>query len=734
VVEALGEVESHLGAQALVEAVAVVVSAFISSLPPISCHLIPPAGNRSMADVNAIKALLSKPEMSDQHVMAALRPAAASDRNLAMTNPRSPPPAEWRRRAPIGVLLDHRTYSLKANHFRVNTSRIPGRVYQYHVHIRQYDRAGALRPEDISHTEDFRINVELVMTLQARHPEWPIGFLYDSRSTVFTTVALSLSEVNAAGEPFSVEDVAILNLDGTESRRRYQVSVTYATSCISTGEWFREQDPALLRALDLSPLEFARRQMTEAAPRWYLSGNIGYSSSGETLKLGPGVVAMRGHFVGFKTCLAGLVLVSDMCSSVFLSGGPLLNVIAELCGSSDANAWASRAGSQPMRAEDISRINVTLKNTKLKLLHLGYAKKFKSLGPAANHRDSTFEKDNRRMTVAEYFQEMGRTTPLYRQHLRNGRLQYPGLPTVNVGSVSKPVLIPMELVVVCHGQNFSQKCTGEMTASLIRHAAVLPNERFHNLLGSMQSPDSLLTTIRTDAIAAAFGVSDFEVEPMCVSGRLLPPPKLSYLNQQVEPKLGGSWNLPRPVKFSQNPPAPSSDGSFKFRVVVVGRPRPGWEQVVDSFLREFQTEAKACSLNFVNGGSVLRSSERHDELTGHFQSMMAHGARFVLVVLCGDQYCDVKFAADPLGLTTCCLRWKTVENPSRGKLPNILVKLNSKLGGINHSVSLTKNSIAPFDRLCMLVGIDVSHAVPGSGRPSVAAVVGSLDRQVCSRP
>jgi hypothetical protein len=80
---------------------------------------------------------------------------------------------------------------------------------------------------------------------------------------------------------------------------------------------------------------------------------------------------------------------------------------------------------------------------------------------------------------------------------------------------------------------------------------------------------------------------------------------------------------------------------------------------------------------------------------------------------------------------TCCLRWKTVESPSRGKLPNLLVKINSKLGGINHSISLANHSVALFEQLCMMVGIDVSHPIPGGG-VSIAAVVGSLDRQVCS--
>jgi eukaryotic translation initiation factor 2C len=408
-----------------------------------------------------------------------------------------------------------------------------------------------------------------------------------------------------------------------------------------------------------------------------------------------------------------------------------MNVIAEMCGYRDVNSWISEVRSRGMSRQGISKINETLKNTKLKLMHLGYQKKFKMLGPAANHPDSRFELENRQVTVAEYYQQMCRSSPTYRRFLPNGSLRFPHLPTINVGSAKKPVLIPMELINVYNGQNFSSRCTGEMTATLIRHAAVKPEERFHSILDTMTSNGGLLNTIRSDPTAMAFGVSDFELRPMSVAGRLLPPPKLHYKDQQVDPMLNGSWNSPNAVKFAQSPQSPSTDGSYTYGVVVVGKPsKQGWEATVSSYLQQFEQEAKKSSLKFKNGGPVLQSSNRSDELTHHFQRMMTHGARFVIVMLCGEYYCEVKSAADPLGLLTSCLRWRTVEDPSRGKLPNILVKLHAKLGGVNHHISLMKNSIPPFDRLCMLVGIDVSHAAPGSDQPSVAAVVGTVDRQV----
>ena len=68
-----------------------------------------------------------------------------------------------------------------------------------------------------------------------------------------------------------------------------------------------------------------------------------------------------------------------------------------------------------------------------------------------------------------------------------------------------------------------------------------------------------------------------------------------------------------------------------------------------------------------------------------------------------------------------------------------MMKLNTKLGGTNHTLISRGNSELPdngeklfqnppvslswlFDKPCMLVGIDVSHAEPGSDRESMAAV------------
>lgn len=126
--------------------------------------------------------------------------------------------------------------------------------------------------------------------------------------------------------------------------------------------------------------------------------------------------------------------------------------------------------------------------------------------------------------------------------------------------------------------------------------------------------------------------------------------------------------------------------------------------------------------------------------------MQRHGARILIVILTGDYYCAVKFATDHIGMMTQCLKWKNIFKPPRGLHMNVMLKVNTKMGGTNHTLasrlSPQEARAAPttfqdppaslswvFDKPTMLVGIDTSHAEPGSSKMSMAAVVGSINGQ-----
>lgn len=225
-------------------------------------------------------------------------------------------------------------------------------------------------------------------------------------------------------------------------------------------------------------------------------------------------------------------------------------------------------------------------------------------------------------------------------------------------------------------------------------------------------------------------------------------------NQEVDPGLAGGWNMRAKTRFISAPPSPSTDSSYMYGVLVVGRPPQGAQEAVATLKRDLEREALDCGLKLRSGGSDLLCDSTHSSLTDKLQLMKTHKARFALCVLCDDVYNLVKYVGDTIGITTQCVKWKKVANQPRGYCQNILLKIHTKIGGTNHT--LTSRLQTPpqsqarvfqdppaslswvFDKHCMLVGIDVSHAEPGSDRRSVAAVVGSMNGQVrgihlCSR-
>ena len=112
------------------------------------------------------------------------------------------------------------------------------------------------------------------------------------------------------------------------------------------------------------------------------------------------------------------------------------------------------------------------------------------------------------VTVAEYFAKQNKRDPV-----RYPPLRYPQLPVVNVGGGSKPVYIPCELIAIVQGQTRSKTLTGNMTATLIKEAAVKPDDRMKYItpdegLGLGQGQHSIIQEIQND-ITAEVMLSNF---------------------------------------------------------------------------------------------------------------------------------------------------------------------------------------------------------------------------------
>jgi len=129
----------------------------------------------------------------------------------------------------------------------------------------------------------------------------------------------------------------------------------------------------------------------------------------------------------------------------------------------------------PLDERQVSQLSTSLKGIKIRLEHLGHTKKFKSFAGAANDKASSFKREDSDViiTVAQYFEEKAATSDAYKEALKNGKLEFPGLPCVNVGSKNRPILIPAELVTIPAGQ-FRHKLTPVIVSKIIKEAAAKP--------------------------------------------------------------------------------------------------------------------------------------------------------------------------------------------------------------------------------------------------------------------
>lgn len=166
-----------------------------------------------MGEVASILALASSRSvgMTDNDILAVINPPQSQrDRStMALADGYTMPShAEWRMVPTLGAKLDER-FPVRANHFLLDTTLIPSRIFLYHVHIKKVETNGIVNTEDIASTEDARMTVSLLSRLRDRHPEWKgiakLDFAYDTRSALYTTAQLPLTG-NKISEIIGVRD------------------------------------------------------------------------------------------------------------------------------------------------------------------------------------------------------------------------------------------------------------------------------------------------------------------------------------------------------------------------------------------------------------------------------------------------------------------------------------------------------------------------------------------------
>lgn len=728
--------------------------------------------NRHMGEVQSVAASNAPqtPGMTDVEILKIISPPLADRNRSALVNPMAgpygdssvvlPTPAGWRHTgARIGKVLDQKNQIVRSNYFLLTPpsgkSR-PTTIYHYNVNIYSIGKDGRVSSENMSNIIESQESTTLILSFRKSHPEWPTsgGFAYDGKANIFTTELLPLPSKSPADEPFIAEDTPLNKPDGTISRQVFRVTLTLVQQIPFPSDYSAIDARGLL-ALELAIIAFAKWQVVADLPDWFLVGSQVFKSSGQTFPLSPAFVAMRGFKLGLRSIRSGLALVSDMVVNVFLSGGEMITVMCFASGCRNLEEFLSDC-KRGLHPSVLARIENAIGSCKCVLKYLDrQLRKAKFLGPAANSPASKFESEGKTMTVADYFTMMCADKvkgKAYKTALPNGKLKYPEIPTINIGSIAKPILIPPELMMIPKGQCRLQVSDPEVSAKHIRYSAVRPDERMKYIFDTT-AEGNIIKLLKADPTTTAFGLNGISSIGLSVGAILLPSPRLQYGKGQVlEPKLSGTWNAEgRQVFLSAATFFRGAEVPFAVMLCSSGSrpPRPDYEQVVLGFIADMEKDAQILGIKIKMQKTMIKCSPDPKELEAKFKMCQSIGVGFVFCIMIDtDIYGAMKLQADQLGLITQCLKWKNVDRPPKSFHFNVMLKVNTKLGGTNHTLvsrlpagakaapgsfqSPPQSLSWIFDKPCMLIGIDVSHPELGSRKDSAAAVVASMDG-MCSQ-
>jgi hypothetical protein len=254
------------------------------------------------------------------------------------------------------------------------------------------------------------------------------------------------------------------------------------------------------------------------------------------------------------------------------------------------------------------------------------------------------------------------------------------------------------------------------------------------------TPQSLSTTVN------GFDVS-ISTEMTVIPARELPPPRLSYKVGSANVQ-NGSWNI-LDVKFHRG----STVASWWVLVVRDGPTSmindPKDPQLIN-LCKGFAAKCERSGMKVLNPPRILATQllppiqdptrtgsidKIRQTIKKNLEIDKGKKPSFILVLLSRVDnfiYPGIKRLGDvELGIHTVhMLLPKALKDPKKQDqyFSNVALKLNTKLGGINHMLDAEAMKWLTSKKT-MIVGMDVTHPGPASvpGTPSIAAVVASVD-------
>ncbi|XWS31011.1 hypothetical protein CRYUN_Cryun23aG0040600 [Craigia yunnanensis] len=640
-------------------------------------------------------------------------------------NPESMKPPRYSIAHRCGVGTSGQQISLLANHFKVSVNATDAVFYQYTVTISSEDRV----------VESKGIGRKLVDKLYQTYSSELDGkrFAYDGEKSLYTVGRLPQNKCE-----FTMvleESFAKRSPDGDGSpvgtgkrtkcsfwSKTYKVELSYSAKIplksISLALKGVESDNSCQDALRV--LDIILRQ--QAANRGCLLVRQSFfrDDSKNYVDVGGGVLGLRGFHSSFRPTQGGLSLNMDVSTTMILKPGPVMDFLKlnlnvnDIRFGNDAHFWM-----KAKRMLKNMRIKTTHRNMEFKIIGLSEKPCAEQYFPMKVKNGDSGEAQTVEITVYEYFTK----------HCGIELTYSANMPCLDVGKPKRPNYLPIELCSLVSLQRYTKALSLNQRATLVERSRQKPRDRIRTLTDAMRS-----SQFDEYPVLSACGIS-IGKELIEVNGRVLETPRLKVGNHEDCIPRNGRWNFnnkrlldPKKIErwivvnFSAR-----CDISRISRDLISCARNKGIEMERPHTLIEEDRQAAQAS-----------PAARVESMFELIIAKLPGPPDFILCVLPVRKNSDIygpwkKKCLSDIGIVTQCISPGKINDQY---LTNVLLKINSKVGGINSLLEIERPSNLPLikDTPTLILGMDVSHGSPGrSDIPSIAAVVGSRYWPLISR-
>ncbi|KAK2751052.1 Nucleolar Complex 2 protein [Myotisia sp. PD_48] len=458
-----------------------------------------------------------------------------------------------------------------------------------------------------------------------------------------------------------------------------------------------------------------------------------------TSALGGGLDAVGGYFHSVRPSTGRLLLNLNVSTGTFYHGGPLSTLISQI----DNRSWSGAARAFHLEAF-LQKLRVKTSYSNSGSRHddhvrtiLCIAKRNGVPGTIHNIRfEWLLDGRTRETSVRDYYRQ-AHGIWLSENHQI----------VVDVGTKTKPIFLPAELCTVIPGQTAHRQLSKTQMGAMIKVACRSPDVNAQeimkgglSLMGIDGTADSNIRRLRD------FGLN-IEPKMVALTGFVLKPPCLRYSKPlSVQP---GGWNLANNLMFNRPAIFPPNSTQI-IGYVIMTSPTLGKPPSTIQFIERLGEHLRKYGLNLPKDKPTPRKlielshdSEQNEKLIDNIFSEIKMARWAFTIVILPEQdtevYSQVKYSADVKhGFHTLCVAPKLPKqggynavreiNTHPSCLANLALKVNLKLGGVNHQLETPQND--QFRARIMYLGIDVTHptgtdSIPNA--PSIAGVVANCD-------